>query len=128
MDFDDGETYHECEEDEREDMGIDMADAMHQASTWGMDDDLEMDAGDDTAPGSAGPVTPLRQAQPPLPLLFSRKRDSSSSSSPALSGTPHSEPTQRRRLFVKTPAADIPLKPIKVVEEFAVDIDGFLID
>jgi hypothetical protein len=128
MDFDEGEAYHEGEEDEHEDTGIDMADAMLQASAWGMDDDLEQDEGDDTAAGSAGPVTPIRRAQAPLPLLSTRKRNSSSSSSPALSEPPHSAPQQRRRLIVKTPAANIPLKPPKVVEEFAVDIDGFPID
>ena len=126
MDFDEDETYHECEEDEHEDTGIDMADAMHQASAWGMDDGLEQDERDDTAAGSAGPVTPVRP--PPLPLLYSRKRNSTSSSSPALSEPPHSAPPQRRRLYVKTPGADMPLKPMKVVEEFGVTIDGFPID
>ena len=75
MDFDEGEAYHECEEDEHEDTGIDMADAMQQASAWGMDDDLEQDEGDDTAAGSAGPVSPIRRAQAPLPLLSTRKRN-----------------------------------------------------
>ena len=112
MDFDEDETYLECEEDEHEDTGIDMADAMHQASAWGMDDDLEQDEGDDTAAGSSGPVTPVRRAQAPLPLLFSRKRNSTGSSSPALSEPPHSAPPQRRRLFAKTPVAYIPLKPM----------------
>ena len=126
MDFDEDETYFECEEDEHEDTGIDMADARHQASAWGMDDDLEQDERDDMAAGSAGPVTPV--TPPPLPLMFSRKRNSTSSSSPALSESPHTAPPQRRRLYVKTPVADIPLKPVKVVEEFGVTIDGVPID
>ena len=107
MDFDEDETYFECEEDEHEDTGIDMADARHKASAWGMDDDLEQDERDDMAAGSAGPVTPV--TPPPLPLMLSRKRNSTSSSSPALSESPPTAPPQRRRLSVKTPVANIPL-------------------
>ena len=126
MDFDEGEPYLECQEDELEDTAQDRVDAMKQASAWGMGGDMEQDERDGMAAGSAEPVTPV--TPPPLPILHSRKRTLTNSSSPALSEPPQSAPPQRRRLLVKTPGADVPHKPVKVVEEFGVTIDGVPID
>ena len=106
----------------------DLVDARAQAGVWGLEDDSDQDEGVEGVTESAGLITPPRRPAPPLPLVSTRKRSSTSSSSPALSEPVHSAPQQRRRLTTKRPAEDLVLKKPPQVDGFADDIDGVPID
>ena len=107
----------------------DLAEAVRLAEAFNMDEAFDHEQGGYSDTETLRLATPPPRPAPSLPFLSIRKRNSSSSSSPAHSELVHSAPKQWRRFTSKQPAGDFVVKKLPDADElFPGDIDGVPID